>query len=214
MNLKTARGNKNLSLSNIYLILENTFYYGVFEYPKKSGNWYTGIHKPLTTKELYNLVQDQVKSNILRVENKEFAFTKLMNCGICGSGISADEKFKKLKNGGINRHVYYGCTRSKDRNCKGGYINEKDLIKQFQKLIEGVKISEKSMRNKIKEEVSRIKKFNQLLLGIEQDISVSSIDIQNYAKFILKEGSIDEKRELLGCLHGRIVLRDKELKLE
>jgi hypothetical protein len=137
-----------------------------------------------------------------------------MNCGICGSGISADEKFKKLKNGGINRHVYYGCTRSKDRNCKGGYINEKDLIKQFQKLIEGVKISEKSMRNKIKEEVSRIKKFNQLLLGIEQDISVSSIDIQNYAKFILKEGSIDEKRELLGCLHGRIVLRDKELKLE
>jgi DNA invertase Pin-like site-specific DNA recombinase len=214
MNFKTARGNKNLSLSNIYLILENTFYYRVFEYPKKSGNWYTGKHKPLITKELYNLVQDQVKSNILRVENKEFAFTKLMNCGICGSGISADEKFKKLKNGGVNRHVYYGCTRSKDRNCKGSYINEKDLIKQFQKLIEKVKISEKSMRNKIKEEVSRIKKFNQLLLGIEQEISVSSIDIQNYAKFILKEGSIDEKRELLGCLNGKIVLRDKELGLE
>jgi DNA invertase Pin-like site-specific DNA recombinase len=213
MNFKTDRGNKNLSLSNIYLILENTLYYGVFEYPKNSCNWYTGIHTPLITKELYNLVQDQVKSNILRVENKEFAFTKLMNCGMCGPGISADEKFKKLKNGGINRHVYYGCTKSKDRNCKGGYINEKDLIKQFQKLIEDVKISEKSMRNKIKEEVSRIKKFNQLLLGIEQDISVSSIDIQNYAKFILKEGSIDEKRELLGCLNGRIVLRDKELGL-
>jgi site-specific DNA recombinase len=213
MNFKTDRGNKNLSLSNIYLILENTFYYGVFEYPKKSGNWYTGKHTPLVTKELYNLVQDQVKSNILRVENKEFAFTKLINCGMCGSGISADEKFKKLKNGGVNRHVYYGCTKSKNRNCKGGYINEKDLIKQFQKLIDNVKISEKSMRNKIKEEVSRIKKFNQLLLGIEQAISVSSIDIQNYAKFILKEGSIDEKRELLGCLNGKIVLSDKDLEL-
>jgi len=213
MNFKTDRGNKNLSLSNIYLILENTFYYGVFEYPKKSGNWYTGKHKPLITKELYDLVQEQVKSNILRVENKEFAFTKLMNCGICGSGISADEKFKKLKNGKVNRHIYYGCTKSKDRNCKGGYINEKDLVKQFQKLIEKVRISEKSMRNKIKEEVSRIKKFNQLLLGIEQEISVSSIDIQNYAKFILKEGTIEEKRELLGCLHGRIVLENKELKI-
>ena len=213
MNFKTSNGNKNLTLSNIYLILENTFYYGVFEYPKKSGNWYTGIHKPLITKELFDLVQDQVKSNILRVENKEFAFTKLMNCGICGSGISADEKVKKLKGGGVNRHVYYGCTRSKNRNCKGGYINEIDLIKQFQKLIEQVKISEKSMRNKIKEEVSQIKKFNQLLLGIEQDISVSSIDIQNYAKFILKEGSIDEKRELLGCLNGKIVLKDKKLGL-
>jgi len=38
--------------------------------------------------------------------------------------------------------------------------------------------------------------------------------IQNYVKFILKEGSIDEKRELLGCLNGKIVLRDKELGLE
>lgn len=113
----------------------------------------------------------------------------------------------------FNRHVYYSCTKSKNRNCKGGYINEKDLIKQFQKLIEEVNISEKNMKSKIKEEISRIKKFNQSLLGIEQEIKVSSIDIQNYAKFLLKEGSIDEKRELLGCLKGQIMLKDKELGL-
>lgn len=95
-----------------------------------------------------------------------------------------------------------------------GYVNEKYLIKQFQKLIKDVKISEKNMRNKIKGEVSKIKKFNQSPLGIEQTISVRSIDIKNYTKFILKEGSIGEKRELLGCLNGRIVLREKELGLE
>ena len=86
---------------------------------------------------------------------------------MCGSGISADKKFKKLKNGNINRHVYYGCMKNKNRNCKGGYINEKDLIKQFQKLIQDIDISEKGMENKIKEVVSRIKEFNQSLLGIE-----------------------------------------------
>ncbi len=32
-----SKGNKNLSLSNIYIILQNTFYYGRFEY---GGNWY------------------------------------------------------------------------------------------------------------------------------------------------------------------------------
>jgi hypothetical protein len=35
LNFKTAGGNKNLSLGNIYKILESTFYYGVFEYPTK-----------------------------------------------------------------------------------------------------------------------------------------------------------------------------------
>ena len=51
LNFKT-KGNKNLSLSNIYIILQNSFYYGVFEYPEKSGNWYTGKHEPIVTKEL------------------------------------------------------------------------------------------------------------------------------------------------------------------
>jgi hypothetical protein len=55
LNFRTANGKKHLSLGNIYKILDNPFYYGVFEYPKKSGNWYTGKHEPLITKELFNL---------------------------------------------------------------------------------------------------------------------------------------------------------------
>ncbi len=37
------------------------------------------------------------RDNFVRSEIKEFAFTKLISCGHCGSGISATEKFKKLK---------------------------------------------------------------------------------------------------------------------
>ena len=37
-----------------------------------------------------------------RTTNKEFAFTKLLTCGLCGSAISADEKFKKLKDGSVH----------------------------------------------------------------------------------------------------------------
>lgn len=45
-------------------------------------------------------------------------------------------------------------------------------------------------------------------------IKVVDIDIRNYAKYILREGTIYEKRELLGCFKSRLILRDKILLLE
>ena len=215
INFKSITGNKGLTLGNIYLILQNPFYYGVFEYPVKSGNFYTGKHTPLITRELFSLVQEQIKSQVLRVhEPKEFAFTKMMTCGLCGSGISADEKFKKLKNGTVNRHVYYSCSKSKDKDCKSGYINEIELIQQFEKLIDKVDINEIGMKEKIKNEVERIKRFNQSVLGLKQQIQIKDIDIRDYAKFILKDGTIEEKRELLTCFKSKITLKNKEIELE
>lgn len=209
INFKTAKGNKGITLGNIYQILQNPFYYGVFEYPVKSGNWYTGQHEPIVTKELFDQVQAQVKSQVLRVENKEFAFTKLMTCGLCDSGICADEKFKKLKDGSVNRHVYYGCNKSKDKNCKCGYINEEDLIKQFEELIDSVSLHNTIIKEKIKYEVLRMKKFHQSLLDIKEDIKITEIDIKCYAKFILKEGTVSEKREILSCIQGKLSLANK-----
>ena len=63
-------GNKPLSLGNVYRTLSNPFYYGIFEFPKKSGNWYNGKHEPIISKELFDQVQSQMKSQVLRVENK------------------------------------------------------------------------------------------------------------------------------------------------
>jgi len=214
INFKSVTGNKGLTLGNIYMILQNPFYYGVFEYPIKSGNWYTGKHEPLITKELFDLVQQQVKSQFIRPESKEFAFTKLMTCGLCGSGITAEEKFKKLKNGAVNRHIYYGCSRSRDKNCKGGYINEVDLVKQFGKLIESIDLDEVGIKEKIKLEVQKTKRFMSIMFNQEEDIEVRDIDMRNYGKYILKYASNPEKRELLGCLSGKIILKDKILELD
>ena len=213
LNFKTLSGNKNLSLGNIYTTLQNTFYYGEFEYPRKSGTWYKGKHEPIISKELFDLVQERVRVNYDRKQSKEFAFTKLMQCGLCGSGISADEKFKKLKSGGFNRHVYYICSKSKDRSCKNPNINEHDLVKQFEKLIDDIEIDEIGIKERIKEEVTRFKKFQSSLLGKKEKVKVEDIDIRNYAKYILQEGKDVEKRELLGCLKGKIVLKEKNISL-
>lgn len=213
LNFRSAYGKKHLSLGNIYRLLENPFYYGSFEWPKNSGNWYKGKHEPLITKELFDLVQAQVKSQVLRVEGKEFAFTKMMTCGLCGSGICADEKFKKQKNGNVHRYIYYGCTKARGK-CDCGYLEEKDVLKQLQTMMGSVKLNELEIKGKIKEEVQRFTKMQSFFLGTTAKVKMTSIDIQAYVKYILQEGSNDEKREILRCLKSRIYLAKKEVTLK
>jgi len=213
---KTKSG-KPLTLSNIYLILRNTFYYGEFEYPKESGKWYKGKHEPIISKELYDSVQEKMASDhIMRSEGKEFAFTKLITCGLCGSGITADEKFKKIKDGSVNRYVYYGCTKFKNKNCPCGYIREEDLIEQLANIVDTVSLDEIGMKDKIKTEIEQHQKFQESVLGkISKDkIKVKEIDIRNYAKYILRERFIWEKRELLSHMRSKLILKEKQITLE
>lgn len=42
---------------------------------------------------------------------------------------------------------------------------------------------------------------------------VEALDIRNYAKYLLQEGTDVEKRELLGCLKGNILLSEKKILL-
>ena len=180
---------------------------------KLSGLWYKGKHEAIITKELFDLVQQQVKSQVIRVEDKEFAFTKLMQCGLCGSGVCADEKFKQQKNGNVHRYVYYGCNKFKDKHCKSGYINEEDLIEKFVTLMDQIDLDELGIKEKIKAEVERVKKFQRVIMGTREKIEVKDIDIRNYAKYVLKESSDPEKRELLGCLKSKIKLNNKLISL-
>ncbi|MDP2655879.1 MAG: recombinase family protein [bacterium] len=210
---KTKSG-KPLTISNIYITLRNTFYYGSFEYPKGGGQWYIGKHTPIITKELFEKVQENMMNYSMKGESKEFAFTKLLTCGLCGSGITADEKFKKQQNGNVHRYVYYGCCRFQDKNCKSGYMREEDLIEQLTNLMDSIDLDEIGMKERIKTEIERHKKFQSGLLGIKgQSVKVGDIDVRNYAKYILRDGTILEKRELLTCLRSKITMANKGIKI-
>lgn len=209
-----TRGNKPLTLSGIYRVLDNPFYYGVFEHPKKSGNWYTGKHTPIINQELFEKAKTQLERDQIIRENHEFAFIKLFTCGYCGSGISAEEKYKQLKDGTHARYVYYSCSRARDRNCKNKYIREEDLIAELLKILDKVNINELGMRQKLEDEIARFNIFQRSVLGSTEKIkNTQDTDIRNYAKYLLKEGKVSEKRELLGHLRSRIVYKDKTLTL-
>ena len=214
MNFRSATSNKPLTLSNIYRLLQTPFFYGTFEYPMGSGNWYTGKHTPLITRELYEKTQEHLKRDkIVRGESKEFAFTKLMTCGLCGSGITAQEKFKQIKSTGLTaRYVYYGCARSRDRDCRGVYIREEELIKQLVSLIGELEINEGIIRKKFNEEYSRMAKFQKAFLSIKKiDSYEKDFDPKQYATHVLTEGTVEEKRELLSCIKNKIILKDKKI---
>lgn len=209
-----TRGNKPLTQSGIFRVLDNPFYYGVFERPKDSGNWYTGKHEPIINQELFEKAKAQLKRDKIVRENHEFSFTKLFTCGYCGSGISAEEKYKQLKDGTHARYIYYSCSRARDRNCKNKYIREEELITELLKILDKVNINELGMRQKLEDEIARFNIFQRSVLGSTDKIkNREDMDITNYAKYILKEGSVSEKRELLGNLRSRIVYKDKTLTL-
>jgi len=215
MKFKTTTG-KFLSLGNIYMLLKKTFYYGVFEYPVGSGNWYTGQHTPIITKELYDRVQEQLVRSEINKDNKEFAFTRLISCAVCGSGVTACEKYKNQQNGNVHRYVYYRCTRSKNPDCKEGYIKEEEIIEQIVKILDTLDISELGVRHKFKDEITRYNKFRRIALGKskEKNPEPEEFDVKAYAVYLLTEGSINEKRDLLANLKSRLTLKNKVLALQ
>jgi DNA invertase Pin-like site-specific DNA recombinase len=208
-----TRGNKPLALSKIYKLLDNPFYYGVFEYPKDSGNWYQGKHDPLIDKELFDKAQEQLKRDQIVRERREFAFTKLMVCKRCGSMISAEEKYRRLVDGTSAKYIYYGCNRSKDRFCKNPYIREEDLVEQMIKIINKANINELGIQTRFEEELKKFNKFRQGILH-EDTSKTKDFDMRLYAKYVLREGSNEDKRELMNCLRSQLVLDDKKVELK
>jgi len=206
----TTRSGKRLTLGGVYRTLHNEFYYGRFEY---GGKWYDGTHEPLITKELFDEVQEQLKTAPKsRPGTKEFDFTKMILCGGCGYGITAEEKFKKRRDGSIKKYVYYHCSRF-DYTCKQPYVREDLLLSQLLTLIDRVDLSQVGIKKKLEAEIERLQKFSVGILGHRQSIVAPKVDTKTYAKYVLQEGGREEKRELLGCLKSKLYLKDEKLTL-
>lgn len=156
------------------------------------------------------------RDNIKRSpEAKDFAFTKLMRCGNCGSGITAEEKSKMLKDGSIARYIYYICTKSRADQCGEKYVREDELIEQLAKIIDSASLDELGMRAMIEKEVEQYRRFRRGVIGAEDEgAKAADVDAKRYVKFVLREGTVYEKRELLMHLRSRLVLQDKALRLE
>ncbi len=212
----TTKSGKYLSLSSIYELLKNPFYCGVFEYPRASGNWYVGKHEALITRELFELVRQKVVEETRpRKRFGEFAFVRMITCGECNSGITCLEKEKLIKGTGETRvYRYYVCSRAKNRHCKNPYLREDSLMTQLGDLMDEIEIDQIGARHLIDKEVARFNKLRSQVLGVKEKQKATEMDVRQYAKYLLEEGTIEEKRQLLEQIKGKLQLTDKKVQIE
>lgn len=136
------RPTRKMRLSGLYKLFTTTFYYGYYEWP--SETWHKGNHEPMISEDEYDRVQFLLgRKGRPRPKTHKFAFTGLMRCGGCGASITAEEKFKKQKNGNTHHYIYYHCTRKINPHCVEKHIELKELSKQVDELIGKLTISER-----------------------------------------------------------------------
>jgi hypothetical protein len=203
-------------------MFHNPFYYVSFEFPKKSGKWYKGIHTPIITKKLF----DDAQETFAKIERKKtyhgpktapFGFLHMMKCGNCDSGITAQEKYKALKKGGESVYRYYVCCRSRDRDCREKYINEVQFMVELRKVIDRMEVDEIGMKVLFDDKVDRYYKLQAFVDGeevIERTVEKRDFDLRKYALLIFDDGDMDEQRAILKNMKGRMILKDKKIYID
>jgi len=211
---------RNIPLSMVYRMLKNTFYYGEFEYPVGSGKWYKGSHDPIVTKELFKEVQKKVSlynqhTTKAKWGSKTFDFKDVFKCAYCGASVIGEEKFKLLKSGKKNRHVYYHCSKKVDPSCPEPYINETDLIEKLFGFIEFIEKRKQSMISISKETQIKMQKYNAFRDQILQQQNItgesSQLKFSEYFKQVVNNGSDEEKQETLKCIQQTLYLHNGEI---
>ncbi len=138
--LRNKKGGK-IANSTIYRIFSDPFYYGEFECPKGSGNWYRGKHEPMITRKEFDNIQFLLGRKCKpRAKTKQFPFTGMIRCGECGAMITAEDKVKRQKNGNVHYYTYYRCTKRKDPNCTQKTIRKELLEEQIVNELETIEI--------------------------------------------------------------------------
>ena len=110
---------KPLSLCGVETILNNPFYTGIIEI-KRTGEVFKGIHDPLVSPSLFQLVQN-IKAGRCgpKITRHNHLFRGLFRCGLCGNPMSPE-----LQKG----RVYYRCQRS---DCATKTLREDILDKHI-----------------------------------------------------------------------------------
>jgi hypothetical protein len=197
----TTKSGKKLHLSTIYLMLKNPFYYGEFEYPAKSGNWYKGSYPSLITKEIFDKVQEKlIVPKKSKWGSKIFTYKGLLRCASCKASIVGEDRYRERLNQPSRYHIYYHCSRQIDHNCKEPYISEEELEKSLFKFINFMYIAhphELLLTEKIQQGIGEFQKMREAIL-LQQNIYPDSTpwDIRDYARYVLTNKNIEEKREL------------------
>ena len=160
------------SMSHLYNIFKDPFYYGYYPWKDPETGETTmvkGNHQPMITEKEYRRAQILLgKKGKPQPQTHEFAFTGLMRCGECDSSVTAEEKnqvictnckhkfsyvtnttcskcgtdISDMANPTILKYTYYHCTKKKNRNCTQKNVRLEELESQFIDVLKGITIDQ------------------------------------------------------------------------
>jgi site-specific DNA recombinase len=211
----TTKAGAKLSLSQIYRILTNQFYYGFFKYPE-DGPLYKGLHQPIISEELFNIVRERMTAIVPEDKTawgtKKFPFKHLFYCGSCGSRLTIEEHFKLIKDGTKRRHVYYRCTKStKDPDCKELSIKASDIIEQILAMTDCGKFDDLEPTERLFKRIEDYKRITSQLFKDHGIVNNDRVQFRNYASYILRQGSISEQDMFIRGLNIPLFVKNKTL---
>lgn len=211
-----SRNDKMLSRSMVYKILDNPFYYGEFEYPVGSGNFYQGKHKPLITKDLFERARVVLarKHPTDPYRSHDSAFGGFFICDGCGRPMIAEDRYKQLKNGRVSRYTYYHCSRSVFQPCKEKYLREDRLIAQLLKLMPKLELDIPKLDHLFSDDIERFKVFSQGVMGKKSELGSGDKDYRKYLKFVLEYGGLEERKRAISGIRSVIRVKNQVVKIE
>ena len=171
---------KEISTSNIPIILQNIFYTGLMKW---KGEIFEGKHKPLISKKLFDKVQETLKQRgrVKKIKNHYFPFSGLMKCGSCGCGITAE-----IQKG----HNYYRCTKKKEP-CPEKYLREEILADQIKTYLQKVSLSSQDSKKVLaeleKDELQAKEQTKIAIQNLKEEILRIEKELERLLDVYLKE---------------------------
>lgn len=195
--LRNPDGNK-YSVSTIQRMLRNVMYVGDYMY---QGKLYPdGKHKPLISRELFQLAQNKLNNanDTTRQHDVEFPYIGLFRCGVCGCSYTAERKVKP--NG--KEYIYYHCTgKGRVKTCKkASYINQEKVDKFIVEILKDLENMPQELINIIRNGLQEIHELKNNYSNTSKDNiykRIQEIDhmIQNGYKRMIRNNN-DEENEL------------------
>ncbi|OGY24031.1 MAG: hypothetical protein A2Y57_02255 [Candidatus Woykebacteria bacterium RBG_13_40_7b] len=209
----TTQFGKNISLSQIYMVLKNPFYFGHFEYPINSGNWYQGKHEPLISKEIFEKAQKQLVTYPKSPwGEKKITFKGLFKCGRCGGNMIGEERLRKRKHSQPRQHIYYHCAR-KMGECKEPYIEEPKLVKEILRYLQFMVMSHDKTLSLTDSLQTSLRSFTAIRAEVLNEKNIFSeekpLQILDFTNYILNNGTTDEKRDLVNAIGENLYISNR-----
>jgi site-specific DNA recombinase len=137
--VRRRSGGTPIHRNTLYKMFTNIRYTGLIPIPGKPGEYEKekGQFPAMVSMEEYDKAQIILgrKGKPRQSVVKEFEYRGFLFCKECGCQITAQDKYKKLKNGSVLHYIYYHCTHRRPCNNRKT-VEEKNIAKQLYALLD------------------------------------------------------------------------------